>query len=495
MSKGNYFSSILKNIRINFMRNILISALTFISSIVYARSLGPDLYGDYTYATWLISTAAVILALGVPGTITKFTPEYYYNEKYEHMYNFYRAINRFFILWGATIIIIAIVTSKYWGSYNNLTSENKVLLLSLSSVAVLPTILNILNTNFIQAVRAFDYYAKVNIVCQLLTILLNVLIVITLKNILLMVTVICFFNFIQYILYSHYMKKLIPEHFMIRKSLRDKKRILNYSGTMYINILWQQVVWTRSEFFFLGIYANSKDISIYGVAYSLISIVNMIFTPIMNVLVNYFSELVSKNKKEVLNLLIFYTTKYFNLFLIPFFFAIVLFYKPILMLIYSSSYRGVLDIFPLLLLSTLFSVVMSVGNSIPFYYEKQRSIIIIGIMVGVLNILLDIFLIPKYTYFGAALANVISQFVFTIISFLYNIKVFNIKYPIKFIIVSAFIGGVIFAPGFLVENISFRVIYAGFSIPTYFIILYLTKLFDENDKSNIRKVIKFIKRK
>lgn len=497
MSKNVYVKAIFRNMKSNFIRNLLISALSFISSIIYARSLGPNLYGDYTYITWLVTTAAVVFALGIPGTITKFMPEYYYNKDDIEVSNFYKVTNRLFIILGVIIFLIMGMTSPYWARFTGLTSNNRSVLLLAASFAILPVLMNSIGTSFIQSIRVFDYYAKVNVIFQILLIGTSIVIVLTIKSILWMVVVLIITNLLQYFAYDVYFKRKILKKDLIkhRPELKDGNRIVKYSLGMYINIIWQQIVWTRSEFFFLGMYSGSKAVAIYGLAFSLNAIINTVFSPIMSVLVNHFSELVSRKEEEFLKFLIFYSTKYFNLLLIPLFYIVLTFYQPILTLLYSNTYNGIGEIFPLLFFSTLFSVVMSVGNSIPFYYEKQKFIILMGLIVGTLNIILDMTLIPHHGYLGAAIANTVSQILFTLISFIYNIKSFGIKYPNKFLISSNLTGIVVFLPGiFLVHHWTTKIIYVVFATTIFVVLLIVLKLFDKVDKENYKKVINIVKK-
>jgi O-antigen/teichoic acid export membrane protein len=497
LSNNAYVKTIFKNMQSNFIRNLLISALTFISSIVYARSLGPQMYGDYTYITWLVTTAAVVFALGIPGTITKFMPDYYYNNDFTEARNFYTKTNRFFLALSMILFLIMGVTSPYWAQFTGLTSSSRIILLWAASFAIVPTLMNSIGTSYIQAIRAFDYYAKINVLFQLLQIGISIAIVFTIKSILWMVIILIITNLLQFLAYDIYFKKnvLKKEASPSKSVLKDKSRIINYSWNMYINIIWQQIVWTRSEFFFLGLYSGSKAVAIYGLAFSLNAIINTVFAPIMNVLVNHFSELVSRKEDEFLRFLIFYSTKYFNLFLIPIFYIALTFYKPILTLVYSNTYRGVGEIFPLLFFATLFSVVMSVGNSIPFYYEKQKFIIAMGLVAGVLNIALDMTLIPKQGYLGAAIANMVSQILFTLIAFIYNIKSFEIKYPNKFLVVSNLLGVIIYLPGiFLIHSLIIQIFYVIFASIIFIVLIKVLRLFDNVDKENYQKVINMVKK-
>jgi O-antigen/teichoic acid export membrane protein len=491
MKENNYIKNILKNISNNFIGQLIVSILAFISSIVFARVMGPQNYGIYSYMIWLMGTLSVVLSLGFPTTITKFLPEYYYNENKLKARKFYFNILKYMSIFLFITVIIMSTSIPWWAKLlKKGTGSDKILIL-ITVVSVIPSVLLSYITNAVQALRAFKLNAKINVISQIALIMINIVIIFTTKSIRLLIISLTVTNLYQIYIYNKLInKRLRSEEEKSKLDLSfDNSRIIKYTKKMYINIIWQQVVWTKSEIFFLGIYSDAKVIGLYNLASGLNAIINSVFNPIMNVLVNHFSELVAKKEKRLLNKIIYKSTKYFAIILIPGFFIIYVLFNDILLLIYSHKYNGVFLVFIILLLPNIVSFVLGVGNSLPFYYEKQNFVINIGIIAGVINIILDLMLIPKQGAIGAAIANTVSQVFFSVLAFVYNIKQFNIKYPIKDMVLITIICCVLFSPfEFIKLSFLIRLICIILVIAIYTVLIIKLKIIDNEDKENFIKV-------
>lgn len=482
---SNYIASLIKNIKVNFIRTLLISMISFLASIMYARILGPEKFGGLSYSIWLTGLLTSIFALGVNGTITKFMPSYYYNNYQKESNNFFRIIGITFLITTTILIVLLLLTLSSWSDVVNLNIENKKVVLIISVIAVFPNLMLTIYVSFIQSIKSFAFYAKVNVWAQLIQVAVSLLVAYLLGEIILIILVSLVSNFIQLLIYFIFLKKKLDigiKNDQLNIASLEYKRIIKYSFLMYINIIWQQIVWAKSELFFLGMYSSAKEISIYNLAFSLNTTINVIFLPIVTVIVNYFSELTSKNNnQQLLQKILYISTKYSALFLIPIFFTAINIYKPILLLIYSEQYRDVLTIFPILFASTIFSVILSFGNSIPFLYEKQKLIILYGIIIGIINILLDFLLVPQYGAVGASYANSISQILFTVVAVIFNIKVFGLRYPIKVILKSLSISLVLLFSIFYVDNYLLKLVFNLVFIVIYLLLVFKLNLIKKNE--------------
>lgn len=437
MSNKAYTQKMINNTKNNYMRMIIVAMLTFLSSVILARGLGPDLYGTYTYLTWFISILTSIIGLGMPGTITKFLPEHYFTEDNDEAKNIVMYTLQNQIKLSSFISLVMIITIPFWKKYISLDGSTSNILVALAVINIMPSIINALLQNVIQAIQRFDIYAKISIETQIITFLFNSIIALTIKSVELMILIMLISMLYQNIRYFVVIKNSLNiNSYKSVRTLRNKKRLSKYAFYMYINILWQQVVWTRSEYFFLGMYCSPKQIALYGLAYSLISFVTMIFSPIMNVVNNYFSELVAKSETELLNNIIFNITKYFSVILVFIYCYSFLYLNDIIQFVYSNKYSEVHKIFLVLLVGVTINQILCVAGSLPFYYEKQKFILYSGIICGFINIIFDIILIPKFGALGAAIANTISQIIFSTGQFIYIILKFKIRFPYKDVIIS-----------------------------------------------------------
>lgn len=492
-NRSNYFKGIIKNISSNFIRTIVIFIVSFIGSIIYTRVLGPELYGVYTYMFWLISIITCVLGFGYDQTITKFLPQYYFNKDIPESKNLIKNIIIKQIITVSIISIILILTIPYWKVFININYSNLYLVVMLSILSVLPTIILNLLLSSVQALQKFDVYANVNIQSQLIIFILTVITLYLTKKI--EYALIASLIGLIYQIYMYYRcigntLGLRLGDFLEVKQLKENNRIKRYLKVIYINVLSQQIVWTKSEFFFLGLYCNAKQIAIYGLAYTLINMMSLVINTIMSVLNNYFSELIAREQHELLKKIIFYVTKYFAILLIPTLFYSFIYLKYIINLMYSDKYIGTVQIFPIMFTGFIIAQIFNVAGSIPFFYEKHKFVTTIGILSGVVNILLDIILIPKNGAMGAAIANATAQIFCSIVIYFYSFKSFNLHFPAKEIIKVTLISFVAFIIiNFLIKLIILKVIIGIMLVLLYYKILNLFKLFGSDDK----KIVLYIR--
>lgn len=489
MSGKNYIKSISKNIKNNYIRMVIGAVLSFVASIVFARGLGPDKYGIYTYITWFTSTVACLLGFGLEGTITKFLPEYFFNENIEDSRLLIKGIVKLQLILITIISLILLITMPFWKGMLKISTSNIYILLILAIINILPTILSSILTSSVQALQRFDIYAKVTIKTQIITFILNLIVIIVLKKVEYLIVILILSMIYQVTIYYKNIKKII--NFRIRdlfenEKIKNIRRIKKYAAYMYINIVWQQVVWTKSEYFFLGIYCGAKEIAMYGLAYSLVNMGNMIFSPVMTVLNNYFSELVAKKEEELLKNIIIKVTKYFTIVLLLILTYAYAFSGYIIKFIYSSKYDEVVVLFLIMFTGFVISQIVNVSASIPFLYEKQKWIIYLGIVSGVINVVLDIVLIPKIGAKGAAIANVLSQLFCTIIGYIYILKILKIKIKINKILLVLLISLTAIVSISLFNYMLIKLTIVTIYTIVYIYLLFITKIIDVNDVNIIR---------
>lgn len=167
-------------------------------------------------------------------------------------------------------------------------------------------------------------------------------------------------------------------------------------------------------------------------------------------------------------------------------FTIILFSKEIISLL-DESYSDSLMVVIIILLSYLLNglkLLFQVTMDFNIKYIKIKSLL--WMISAFSNILLNIWLIPKYSYNGAAYATFISYMIIFIPVLIFSNRAIKIKYPIKKMLQILFLSLAILP--FYRLNLSFiniliKILILGF----YFVIL--SKIIDTN-LTNILKTIK-----
>jgi O-antigen/teichoic acid export membrane protein len=117
---------------------------------------------------------------------------------------------------------------------------------------------------------------------------------------------------------------------------------------------------------------------------------------------------------------------------------------PFLTIFAGSQFRDVSSIFPYLLLSVYAGSFYFFFSSPIFFYKKTHLLPLITGSSAVINILMNLLLIPLYGINGAAIATIISHVWISVISYVMGNRLFKIKWPLLFMIASIFLVILIF---------------------------------------------------
>ncbi|ANQ54608.1 lipopolysaccharide biosynthesis protein [Thermosipho sp. 1070] len=166
---------------------------------------------------------------------------------------------------------------------------------------------------------------------------------------------------------------------------------------------------------------NSEKVGLYSYSYTL-GIIPTIFSGAMNLAwVPWFYDKMYKNKKvEILKKIPYYNELYVVLLLLIFMLV------PELGLIMApKQYYASLIILPIITTSYYMQFLYTIYVNFAFFYKKTGSISIGTFLAGLINIILNIWLIPIFGYEVAALTTLISYF------FLLLFHTLNVKYHLK----------------------------------------------------------------
>lgn len=162
------------------------------------------------------------------------------------------------------------------------------------------------------------------------------------------------------------------------------------------------------------------DIESVGIYSSAVKISEMIYLfPIL--ISNSFLPLLVKSKKEMPLFINVLTTQFkinitLCLFLILFFF---LFAKEIISLVYGFEYRDAALIIKIHIWSVLAIALNSIYSKIIIIENKQSVFVKISFLGALVNVIINIIIIPTYGYLGAAYSTLISYFIALIATFYY----------------------------------------------------------------------------
>lgn len=236
----------------------------------------------------------------------------------------------------------------------------------------------------------------------------------------------------------------------------------------------------------LSLMVGNEAVGWYNAAYRLIFV--LMFIP--NVFIVSVFPLMSKQFKSAKELLKLEYEKMFKYLLISaIFFAIygIIFSEKIITIIYGNDYipsipalQLLMFVIPIIFLTYLF------GNLLAAI-DKQRLVTLITGICAIINIVLNIYLISKYSFIGASIATVITEGVVFVLMFTYISKYFS-KFSVIQNMIKPVIVGLITA--ILIYFVAqFNWIIAGIlGIVFYLILLYLFQLITVEDVDTFKQI-------
>ncbi|MCL4354873.1 oligosaccharide flippase family protein [Patescibacteria group bacterium] len=210
-------------------------------------------------------------------------------------------------------------------------------------------------------------------------------------------------------------KSVLP----IKMDYQFSKRIIIKALPLSIMLIFN-LVYFRADTFLLAFFKESKEVGIYGLSYKFFDF--LIALPLF--LSNSIYPLLLQNKKNFRKfnaltktyLLVFLCAGI--IFVIPFWFI-----SPLFAMIKTEYLEAVLP-FKILLLSLPIFFATSFLQWIFISLERQKFLMYIYFVSAVVNVVLNLIFIPKYSYFASAVITGISE---TIVFVVLLVSLFNLK--------------------------------------------------------------------
>ena len=221
------------------------------------------------------------------------------------------------------------------------------------------------------------------------------------------------------------------------KAKFDLPRLFRFAfPTIFTGILALVMAWTDT--IFIGIFRTEADVGIYNVAYVLASSLMIFLHSFGDIFYPISSELHSKNKHPLIREMFEVVSKWIFITTLPFFLIAVVFPKHLISAFFGYQYVAGFNVIVILAIGYFLSSIMGPTTFVLQVYNKTKFVGFYTTVFAIVNIILNIILIPLYGIMGAAFATVISILSVNIIKFrkLKEILKFSLDYRAyaKFII-------------------------------------------------------------
>lgn len=471
---------IVKNSTIYFLANLLYFVLTFFTVMFTARYLGAEGYGILSIALAFSGTFIVIADLGI-GTLT--TREIAKNKLLTNKF----VRNTIPIKISLSIITVFIVFFiAHLGNYSPIT----LITIYIASMSIIVGAFPSIFLSIFQAYEKMEY-PSLNLILTGIFMFLGTLLIISgglgvIEFALLNVLVGCIILIYCLIVYTWKISLPKIEFDMIfwEKIIKNSLPfgLISVSGVLY----------TYLDSIILSLLKPMEVVGWYNVAYRLMIVLlfiptafNMAIFPVMS---KYFVS--AHNSLKLLY------EKYFKLMIIigiPIGFGTTLLANKIIFIIFGSSYANSAIALQILVWTIVFTFAGAPFVQLLQATSREMVITKISMICVVINLVLNIILIPKFSYVGACFATLITEItlVFYIIKISYRI---SYGIPIKkmfTIIVKVIFSSLVMSVLIIYLKDMNLLIIIVLSISAYLSTLLVVKGIDRDDVNIIKRVIKY----
>ncbi|MCD6472394.1 flippase [Candidatus Aerophobetes bacterium] len=248
------------------------------------------------------------------------------------------------------------------------------------------------------------------------------------------------------------------------------------------------VLYSYVDTVMLSFICTDADVGWYNAAYKIYEGLTVFPSIICGVLYPRLSQLFISNKKahSVLSLR---ASKYLFIISFPILICGIILSNNIINILFGKEFQNSVIALQILLLGIVFVFQIWLFQTLFNSIDKQKSVMYIGLTGLIINIILNLLLIPRYSFKGAATTTVLSELVVFTIYYFYLYKSYYkfplLKFSLKPFFASLIVGGFLwkFHTVFLIPSIVFVFF-------LYIALLFCFKTFDHEELDLIRKLLR-----
>lgn len=272
--------------------------------------------------------------------------------------------------------------------------------------------------------------------------------------------------------------RFLIKNLSIRVEFEVLKEMLAYSFPLIFTML-SNLLLIVTDRYLLKIFSSLEEVGIYSLGFRIANTTKVFFINSVNSAISplIFKVMNQDNHKRIYSKIMTYYTFGVVCFILP----LSVFSKEIVSLVASNDdYLISFQIIPILSISAVFGMLVRIG-SIGLRIKKKTGILsVIVVGASIINIFINILLIPYFGANGAAIATLFSQLLLFILIYSITQKIYFIPYELKKIFLQIFLGAIIIGICLIFNsmNIFFRLPLKIILIITFPFILYFFNFYE-----------------
>lgn len=419
------------------------------ASIILTRALGPHEWGIYSQILWFISLLTTLLGFGLTYTTMRYFAVVAPSASRQQLKNLLTglfAIQLGLGTLGAYLLFrfpAAILSAIGW--------RLDPLFIQIAAVTILAATLVQVSVSVLRGLQRFGSLSVVaacsaclSFLCALLTLLHpHALTLLWLTAITQTITI----PFILAVVF-HNIRSLDRAVVNQTESPLRWREIFKYTSLVYLTSIADQIIWQRSEIFFLAHLSDPSESGYYSLAYTIAILgVTTIPTAIAGVLTPMFASIRHHSFSSVEIATVYCKAfSYISYIVLPSMIGMIIISDPLITALYGDQYRAVIPVLQILAVSAAIGVMARPSASIIHAVNKPQ-ILLFGTLTAIpVNLFLAWILVPYLGAQGAAIANLSAQSINAGIAMIYTLIAVKLNYDwhtFRNISISALLCGIV----------------------------------------------------
>ena len=407
-----------------FISQVVTLATGFLLSVILGRFLGAAPFGLFTMTLTIYTIASMVAGIGIPTAIVKYVAEFKENKEKLNIFVSCGVVNS--VIFGAIAGTVLFTLSNTLANVFNmpeLTGLIEIIAFSLPFLVVNNTLLGLLNG--LREMKSYSFRTVFRSALLLGFTILFVGIGLGIKGAVLAVLSSEVGTLFLLIFISRNFF-----NFVIQDYVKTTRELVKFGSQLFLASAIYMVN-TYTDTLLVGFFLMDKDVGIYAIAIALSKSFLIIPGSLSTVTYPAISEYNSKGSHESVGNLINKSMKYSLIILSILGILIVFFSKDIILLLLKPEFLPAVTPIAILILGMIFFGSMSSIGSAFTAVGRPDIPFKTNMFAAVVNLSLDVVLIPILGITGAAIGTATSFSVLTILAIYLLNKILNVKIDVR----------------------------------------------------------------
>jgi O-antigen/teichoic acid export membrane protein len=418
-NKSNSLGSVLiKGASGSFFVKVVGAGVLFGAQIALARMLGVESYGKYIYALTWINMLALISKFGLDTSALRYVPRYHSQQEWGLLHGFFKYSNNIHLV---VSIVIAIAAAMFIRSYRG-RANNELAKTFIISCLLLPMIVHMhMRGAYLQSFKRVVLAQAPELIVRPIILIVGVFLIYKLTSDTVDAPLATLFNLlastITILLLVIFSRSVIPEKpddYPIKYNIREWNRV----SFTFLLLSGFELVLLQTDIVMIGYYIDTTEAGLYAAASRLVKLVSFSLVAINTIAAPMISQYYIFGKRSELQRIMTLAAIGGLMYSLPACLVMIIWGDKLLGLFGPMFVSGYIALVILTVGRLVDSLTGLVGYLMTMTDHHAAATKIQGTTV-VLNIAMNMILIPTYGMEGAAIATAFSMITWNIISLIY----------------------------------------------------------------------------